>query len=197
MEWRCTLNKRYNWINWATLITLSRIPLLVAAYLAYVHINPWLGIGILVLAASTDYFDGKVARRFGYVTEFGRKLDPLTDKVFMIGALLFALTVIDGQYQSMAIRLVLAVELFLSSITIFQVVQGKPVPTVVMAGKWGMFMRMTAVISLFLAPGTPGVFGTAFTVLGCSTAVIGATLGLIASRSYIREVRAGAPNQHS
>jgi len=193
----CTLNKRYNWINFATLITISRIPLLVAAYFVYVNIGVWQGVVTLMVAASTDFWDGWVARKFNYVTNVGRMLDPVFDKIFMIGSLVFAVTVIDGQYQSMAIRLVLAVEVFLTLITIFQVAQGKPVPTVVKAGKWGMFMRMTAVISLFLAPGLPGVFGVAFTVLGCSTAVIGAALGLIASRSYIREVRAGAPDQHS
>lgn len=43
----------------------------------------WWGIGLLALAALTDKLDGDIARKFGQVTEWGKILDPLADKIGM------------------------------------------------------------------------------------------------------------------
>jgi len=183
------LNKQHNWINVATLFTIARVPLLVWACFVYVDGQYGWAVAIMAFAAFTDFLDGVVARRFNCVTEFGRKLDPLTDKVFMVIAMAFAIAVIEGPFQRTAIWLVVVTEAVMISITLIQVFRGRPVPTVVKAGKWGMFMRMTAVISLFLAPALPSIGNTVFVTLGFTTALAGAVLGMIAARSYIREVR--------
>lgn len=51
------------------------------------------GISILILAITflTDFFDGKIARKFNMITEFGKALDPFADKL-MQGALTIAVT---------------------------------------------------------------------------------------------------------
>ncbi|MDC7288151.1 CDP-alcohol phosphatidyltransferase family protein [Blautia schinkii] len=60
--------------------------ILVPVYL-YVYINAqssrdyYLAAGIMVVSFLTDFFDGKIARRFHMITEFGKILDPVADKI--------------------------------------------------------------------------------------------------------------------
>ena len=84
-------------MNLPNALTLSRIfivPLLVVVLLTPVSEN-WLGVpqyvlgvGIFVAAALTDYFDGKLARRWKQVSKLGKLLDPIADKLLISAALI-------------------------------------------------------------------------------------------------------------
>ncbi len=84
-------------MNLPNALTLSRIfivPLLVVVLLTPVSEN-WLGVpqyilgvGIFVAAALTDYFDGKIARRWHQVSKLGKLLDPIADKLLISAALI-------------------------------------------------------------------------------------------------------------
>ncbi len=43
--------------------------------------NYWIAVGILVVSTLTDFFDGKIARKFDMITELGKALDPVADKL--------------------------------------------------------------------------------------------------------------------
>jgi CDP-diacylglycerol--glycerol-3-phosphate 3-phosphatidyltransferase len=49
--------------------------------LSYLPGRRWWGVAILALAALTDRLDGDLARKFGQITEWGKILDPLADKI--------------------------------------------------------------------------------------------------------------------
>jgi len=49
-----------------------------------------LGLGVFVIASLTDWLDGKLARKYGIITDFGKIMDPLADKL-LVTALLVAL----------------------------------------------------------------------------------------------------------
>lgn len=76
-------------MNWANRLTLSRLALTILFVIAlnsewrYGHTVSLL---IFVLAGITDYFDGEIARRYGSVTNFGKLMDPLVDKIMMAAA---------------------------------------------------------------------------------------------------------------
>ncbi len=84
-------------MNLPNALTLSRIfivPLLVVVLLTPVSEN-WLGVpqyilgvGIFVAAALTDYFDGKIARSRHQVSQLGKLLDPIADKLLISAALI-------------------------------------------------------------------------------------------------------------
>jgi CDP-diacylglycerol--glycerol-3-phosphate 3-phosphatidyltransferase len=76
-------------MNWANRLTVSRLVLTIlfvaALNLSWVY-GRTAALLIFLLAGVTDYFDGKIARRYGSVTNFGKLMDPLVDKIMMAAA---------------------------------------------------------------------------------------------------------------
>jgi CDP-diacylglycerol--glycerol-3-phosphate 3-phosphatidyltransferase len=66
-----------------TLFSLARIPL---ALLFFYDSTAW-RVAVIMLAASSDYFDGYLARRYQLTSPMGAILDPLTDKFFVVCAI--------------------------------------------------------------------------------------------------------------
>jgi CDP-diacylglycerol---glycerol-3-phosphate 3-phosphatidyltransferase len=81
-------------MNLPNSITLSRLlglPLIVyCLYSDRVDLR-WLGCGIFIVAAATDWLDGYLARKLDLVTELGKFLDPLVDKLLVLIPLLVAI----------------------------------------------------------------------------------------------------------
>ena len=76
-------------MNWANRLTVSRLVLTIL-FVAALN-SQWVygrtaALVIFVLAGITDYFDGEIARRYGAVTNFGKLMDPLVDKIMMAAA---------------------------------------------------------------------------------------------------------------
>lgn len=65
--------------NMLSFFRLLLVPLIVWAYIGLG--NQWLAIGLVALSGLTDIVDGKIARRFNMISDFGKILDPIADKV--------------------------------------------------------------------------------------------------------------------
>lgn len=91
---------KMNLANKLTLIRLIAVPFFMAVMLVPLFTD-WssltdsvlslVGAAMFIGAAVTDILDGKIARREGFVTDFGKFLDPLADKFMVIGAMLCVL----------------------------------------------------------------------------------------------------------
>lgn len=76
-------------MNWANRLTLGRL-ILTVLFVAALN-SGWVygctaALVIFLLAGITDFFDGEIARRYGSVTNFGKLMDPLVDKIMMAAA---------------------------------------------------------------------------------------------------------------
>jgi CDP-diacylglycerol--glycerol-3-phosphate 3-phosphatidyltransferase len=106
--------------NKLTVLRIIMIPIFVALY--YISVIPYhfiLSAVIFALAAFTDFLDGYIARKYNIVTDLGKFLDPIADKVLVSSALIVMLVPIDGiliipSYGAIAVAIILARELVVS-----------------------------------------------------------------------------------
>jgi CDP-diacylglycerol---glycerol-3-phosphate 3-phosphatidyltransferase len=76
-------------MNWANRLTVSRLGLTI---LFVISLNSeWsfartAALFLFVIAGITDYVDGEIARRYGFITDFGKLMDPLVDKIMIAAA---------------------------------------------------------------------------------------------------------------
>jgi len=78
------------------LLTVARLPAIFLITVWTYWAGPWASaaLALFILAALTDIFDGWIARRLNAVTDFGRLMDALVDKIFILG-LLIGLAAVD------------------------------------------------------------------------------------------------------
>lgn len=135
-------------MNLPTWITVSR--LLGVPLLLYLLNHPttqarWIAVGIFLVAAGTDWLDGYLARRLNQVTDLGKFLDPLVDKLLVLAPLLSLIEL--GQIPAWGVFLILARELAIAGWRVNQV-------TISGANIWGKLKTVTqiAAIALLMAP---------------------------------------------
>lgn len=75
--------------NRITLVRIFLIPIMVFLYLAsFIPYGKLIALAVFILAACTDFLDGMIARKYGLVTNLGKFLDPIADKLLTASALL-------------------------------------------------------------------------------------------------------------
>lgn len=145
-------------MNLATKITLVRvacIPLyMVFMYMSGGTFNLWMAIalGLFIIASITDYVDGNIARKRNQITEFGKFLDPLADKLLVIAAMLMFC-----QWNLMpawALMIVLTREFAVTGLRLVAVGNG----TVIAAGWSGKVKTASTMVGLCFAMAFPGVW---------------------------------------
>ena len=102
--------------NKLTIIRIVMIPLFVAVYFlaAYIPYSYAISAGIFALAAFTDFLDGYIARKYNLVTNLGKFLDPIADKVLVAAALIIMLVKPNGGVEIMHIYGAIAVAIILA-----------------------------------------------------------------------------------
>lgn len=150
--------------NKLTVLRVLLIPVfLVCFFLAYYAVWSWgYALSLLVFAGAsvTDWVDGKIARARGLVTDFGKLMDPLADKLLVMSAMISFIAV--GMVHPVVVIVILAREFLVTSIRMVAASGGR----VIAADKWGklktVFQMTWICYGLFLLslPGL-GAFETA------------------------------------
>lgn len=73
--------------NKLTVLRLILIPAFVALYLIQFPFHEFVALGVFLIACITDFLDGYIARKYNLVTDLGKFLDPIADKVLVMSAL--------------------------------------------------------------------------------------------------------------
>lgn len=134
--------------NKLSLLRVGLIPVMVA--LMYLDGWVWvlLSTAVFGAAAYTDYLDGHIARRDGVVTDFGKFIDPVADKLLNLSAMI--MLTMGGYLPHFAVILILARELAVDGLRMVAVGQGR----VIAAGKLGKIKtvsQMVLILYLMLA----------------------------------------------
>src|SRR5574344_1421738 len=72
--------------------------------------SKWIALGIFIVASLTDLLDGKIARKYNLVTNFGKFMDPLADKLLVCAALIC----LGGRIPQWIIVVIISRELIIS-----------------------------------------------------------------------------------
>jgi CDP-diacylglycerol---glycerol-3-phosphate 3-phosphatidyltransferase len=116
-------------MNWANRLTVSRLVLTIL-FVAALN-SAWIYAGtaalsIFLLAGVTDFFDGEIARRYGEVTNFGKLMDPLVDKIMMAAA--FISLVPLGAIPAWAATTVVARDFLITGLRLMASARGQILP---------------------------------------------------------------------
>ncbi|MCI8828684.1 MAG: CDP-diacylglycerol--glycerol-3-phosphate 3-phosphatidyltransferase [Ruminiclostridium sp.] len=134
-------------MNTANKLTLARvvaIPLfIVLLYWDFPH-HLWVALGVFILASITDFVDGYVARHYNQITDFGKFMDPLADKLLVMSAM--AWFVEAGWMPAWAFFIVIARELAVTGMRLVAVEQGR----VIAAGKSGKVKTASTMVGICL-----------------------------------------------
>lgn len=179
-------------INLPTKITILRIlllPLMIVAYcLSSFSVYTYIAVAaIFVIAAATDYLDGYLARKNNQVTDLGKFLDPIADKLLVVAAILMLLeNGVLPLYLGLTFSFIIIGREFI--IGVFrQIAASKGV--VLAADKWGKiktFVTLAAMPPLLLYPIVEGmVVGTVFWWIGMVEFAIGTLFTVISGINYV------------
>jgi CDP-diacylglycerol--glycerol-3-phosphate 3-phosphatidyltransferase len=129
--------------NVLTLLRILLIPVLLVVLLGEFEEGDLVAAVIFAVASLTDAFDGWYARRRGSVTTFGKLMDPIADKLMVIGALL-ALVSLD-RLAAWVAMVIIARELAVTVTRMQATQQGVVIP----ANWWGKAKTIVQVITIF------------------------------------------------
>ncbi len=136
--------------NWVTFSRLLALPLLLFYLQNPSSENRWFSLGIFLVAALTDWLDGYLARRFNCITELGKFLDPLVDKLLILAPMLALIE--QRQLPAWGVFLILARELTIAAWRVTPSLTGSK--AIVGANKWGKLKTVSQIValSLLIAP---------------------------------------------
>ncbi|MDD5594236.1 MAG: CDP-diacylglycerol--glycerol-3-phosphate 3-phosphatidyltransferase [Candidatus Margulisbacteria bacterium] len=126
--------------NRITLLRVALIPLCIIFLLAGFY---GLAAVIFLLLSFSDAIDGYIARKYNQVSELGKQLDPLADKILVL-TVLIALTAL-GKAGPVAVMLILVREFVIASIRTAKVFAASPI------AKWKTIIQMAAVFMCILS----------------------------------------------
>ena len=181
--------------NKLSVLRIVLIPFMMFFYLASFIPN---GLGkiialvIFVVAALTDMLDGKIARKYNLVTNLGKFLDPIADKILTATALflLMADGTIPAPYGVIAITIIIAREFMVSALRLIAASQG----TVLAADIWGKAKTMVQMIAIpicMLIPflvalcGVPAWLLITVKVVGWSALGVATILTVVSGANYL------------
>ncbi len=167
--------------NGLTLARIAAVPGMVGLLYLDQPAAAFACFGVFVAASVTDFFDGYLARRLDQMSEFGRVLDPIADKLLVAVALIM-LAAFD-QAPLIAVVAIIGRELFISGLR--EALAGRITLPVTWLAKWKTASQMGAVALLLIAPGL-GIDALASAGEGLLWLAVG--LSWVTAIDYVRHV---------
>lgn len=176
--------------NKLTILRIILIPLFTALFFVKaVPCNFLLACIVFCLASLTDFLDGYIARKYNLVTNLGKFLDPIADKILVSTALIIMLVPVGGEeilpwYASIAVAIILARELMVSGFRIVAASKG----TVLAADKTGKvktFLQDVSIIVLLIGRQFDAGLYSVTNIIGLGLLGVATLLTIISGVEYL------------
>ncbi len=129
--------------NKLTILRMCLIPFfLVALMVDAIPYGKWIAVGIFIIASLTDMLDGKIARKYNLITNFGKFMDPLADKLLVCSAMI-ALIELD-RIPAWVVIVIIAREFIISGFRLVASDNG----IVIAAGWWGKIKTVVQMVMI-------------------------------------------------
>ncbi len=134
-----------NLANKLTLLRVAMIPFfLLVLYLLPSPLNIYIGVLIFVIASVTDFIDGHIARSRNLITDFGKFMDPLADKLLVSSALIYMSEA--GMLAAWITIVIISREFVVSGIRLVAATNG----TVLAASIWGKIKTAVTMVMIVI-----------------------------------------------
>jgi CDP-diacylglycerol--glycerol-3-phosphate 3-phosphatidyltransferase len=131
----------------------------------------YIALVIFIVASLTDFLDGKIARKYNLVTNFGKFMDPLADKLLVCFAL--------DRIPAWIVIVIISREFIISGFRLIAADNG----VVIAASYWGKFKTASQMVTVILL--VLNIQNTVFTVLGTVFIYISLVLTVVSLIDYI------------
>ena len=131
--------------NKLTILRVIMIPFFVLFMLADItgQYDKYIAVTIFIIASLTDMLDGKIARKYNLITNFGKFMDPLADKLLVSAALI---CLIGDKLQAWIVIIIISRELVISGFRTIAADNG----VVIAAGWWGKYKTVSQMVMIIV-----------------------------------------------
>lgn len=188
-------------LNLPNKLTLSRI-IMIPVFVVFFYVqftgHYFVSLAVFLIACLTDLLDGMIARKYNLVTNLGKFLDPIADKVLVLTALVIFLTIPDVVIMNIGsigliligcgVALIIAREIIVSGFRMIAASTGTVIAADVF-GKYKTVFQDVAIVILLVGFGinelTDNHVGMIVTIMGYSCLAMAVLLTLISGINYI------------
>ena len=137
----------------------------------------YIALAIFIIASLTDMLDGKIARKYNLITNFGKFMDPLADKLLVCSAMICLVEM--GRIPAWIVIVIISREFIISGFRLIAADNG----VVIAASYWGKFKTASQMVTVILL--VLNIQNTVFTVLGTVFIYISLVLTVVSLIDYI------------
>ena len=153
-----------------TIFRVILIPVFIIALMSGIipePVNRYVGVVIFCVASFTDYLDGHIARKYNLVTNFGKFMDPLADKLLVSSALICMIEL--GFLPAWIVIIIISREFIITGFRLIAAEGG----LVIAASWWGKIKTVTQMLMIILVLlGVGGIIGNILIILATVFTVI-------------------------
>ena len=131
--------------NKLTMFRVILIPFFVLFMLVDITtVDKWIALAIFIVASLTDFLDGHIARKYNLVTNFGKFMDPLADKLLVCSAMICMVEL--SRIPAWVVIIIIAREFIISGFRLIASDNG----VVIAASYWGKFKTTFQILMICL-----------------------------------------------
>ena len=160
-----------------TLLRMGLIPVILGLSYLGSPWDSWASLAVFLIASSTDFLDGYLARKNNQVTMLGKMLDPLADKLLVLTAFLILLE--RSMIPAWLVLVLIGREMGITGLRAFLAAE-RIVLAASKLGKWKMVFQVIALSFLFV-----GSEAEVFRIIGLAGVVIALVLSLVSAYAYV------------